>query len=106
MKTEEYSNAIVHLLMTHWKESKVEIKRDISNNEIATSLINQVKEFYEITGNNNDCVLCSDIYALFVDKKKITLELSNYNIHKKKSTKGEYKDKWCFFCIRKKNIII
>jgi hypothetical protein len=102
MKTEEYSNAIVYLIMENWKNSKVEIMRDSSNDDTVVSLINQLKETYEITGDNNDIVLCGDIFNIFNDKKKITLELSNVNVHKKKSNKGVTRDKWCFFGLKLK----
>ncbi len=102
MKTEEYSNAIIYLLMQNWKETKVQLNRDSSNDENVKSLISQIKENYELTGNNDDNILCSEIYAQFTDKKKINIELSNNNIHKKKCTKGENYNKWCFYGIRLK----
>ncbi len=107
MKTVEYSNAIVYLLMENWKSSKVEIMRDSSNDESIVSLINQLKETYDITGNNNDIVLCNEIFNTFTDKKKITLELSNVNVHKKKYKGGDilFRDKMCFFGIKLKQNI-
>ncbi len=104
MKTTEYSNAIVYLIMENWKNSKVEIMRDSSNDDTVVSLINQLKETYEITGNNNDVVLCTDVFNIFNDKKKIILELSNVNVHKKKYKGGDIllRDKMCFYGLKLK----
>ena len=37
------------------------------------------------------------------DSKKIVLEFSSMNVHKKKCNSGDYKNKWCFYGIKLKH---
>ncbi len=66
-------------------------------------LIDIIKIKFELTGNKNELVVCSDFYSEFINinKKDITLELTNNNIIKRKSTRGDTKDRWCFYGLKK-----
>ncbi len=66
-------------------------------------LIDIIKIKFELTGNKNELVVCSDFYSEFINinKKDITVELTNNNIIKRKSTRGDTKDRWCFYGLKK-----
>jgi hypothetical protein len=102
-KTTEWKNAIVYLTFMNYFNKCVEIRKsaDIEDN----SLLGAIHEKYELTYNNDDCILCNDIHTELngFDKGKIALELNAMNIFKKKYTKsGPYRLKWCYFGIKLK----
>ncbi len=108
VRSEDFKLAMVYLLFESWIPKAVEIKIDVENQmEDTISIWNQFKELYEITNNPEDAVLCTDVYQhdLFKDKKKINLELSNNNIHRKKSNlRNHTRDKMSFFGIKDKQV--
>jgi hypothetical protein len=103
-KTTEWKNAIVYLTFMNYFNKCVEIRKsaDIEDN----SLLGAIHEKYELTYNNEDCILCNDIHTELngFDKGKIALELNAMNVFKKKNKKGnkEFRDKWCYFGIKLK----
>ena len=102
--TESWANAVVYLLFQNYKCKAITIKNDEDYND-NTSLISKIKEKYEITNNNEDIVLCAELYAVLnEDKGKIVIELKAFNVFKKKSKKTTHRDKMCFFGLKVKEI--
>ncbi len=101
-KTIEWSNAMVYLLLQNYQKTSVSLPKalDIEDN----TLLGSLKSNFEFTHSDEDFILCNEVHALLssYDKGKILLELTALNIFKKKSKKkGEHRDKWCYFGIKK-----
>jgi hypothetical protein len=101
-KTIEWGNAMVYLLLQNYQNTAVTIPKslDVEDN----TLLGSLKSNFEFTHSDEDFVLCNDVHGLLssYDKGKILLELTALNIFKKKSKKkGECRDKWCYFGIKK-----
>lgn len=101
-KTLEWKNAIVYLILQNYSLQSVEIPKILNIED--NSLLGCLKNMFEFTYNNDDCILSSDLHSLMssFDKGKVTLELNALNIFKKKATKGVNKMKWCYFGIKEK----
>lgn len=102
-KTDNWKMATVHLLMTYYLPTAVEIKRKVDT-EVNT-LIGALRDRFVFTYVESDKLLCSDVYALMkeFDRGKVKLELSQFNIHSKKEKgRGEYRDKLCFLGIKQR----
>lgn len=101
---EEWRNACVMLLLENYKTTAVPVyseELDIEDN----SLLKAISQQFDITGNDKDMILASDMknYLSKYDSKKIVLEFSSMNVHKKKCNSGDYKNKWCFYGIKLKH---
>jgi hypothetical protein len=102
-KTIEWCNAMVYLLYQTYKDSCVEIIKEVDVED--NSLLGTLKEKFDFTYSNDDCIICSDLHSIMetFDKGKIKLELENMNIFKKKNQKnGAFKNKWCYFGLKEK----
>lgn len=101
-KTIEWRNAVIYLIFQNYTKTSVEIPKMLNVED--NSLLGSLKQTFEFTYNNDDCILCSELYAIMnsFDKGKITLELNALNIFKKKATKGANRMKWCYFGIKEK----
>lgn len=101
-KTMEWRNAVIYLILQHYSHSSVEIPKLLNVED--NSLLGCLKDTFEFSYNNDDCILCNDLHAVLnsFDKGKIALELSALNIFKKKATKGIHRNKWCYFGIKEK----
>ena len=100
--TEEWANAVVYLLYSNYKETKVDISKDIVTED--NSLLNTLKEKFILTGKQDDVMEIKEVYSILdtFDKGKITLELNSQNIFKKQNTTGPLRKKWCFFGIKER----
>lgn len=105
VKTVEWSNAFVYLLMDNYNEKEVYIKKEETDSDEGVSILKLIKDNFNITYNNEHIIKCNDIYEALglKDKKKITAELNSINIFKTKCKKiGEFRDKWIFTGIERK----
>ena len=61
----------------------------------------KIKERYIFTNNKDDKILCQEYYCIIDDDKgKIDTELKSINIFKSKcKSRGDLRDKWCFYGI-------
>jgi hypothetical protein len=101
--TDEWINAMIYLVITSYCNASVPIIREESSEEI--NLPQLLEETFEITHNPEHMISCEEVCSMLpdYDKKKIAMELSGKNIHKKKNKKtGPLKDKWCFFGMKKR----
>ena len=81
------------------------IIREVDCDDELVSLRSLIDTKYEITGNDADMVLVSDMVdELSCNKKKLTTELSSMCVYakKSKSRNAMYRDKMCFFRIKKR----
>lgn len=105
IKSDAYKRAIVYLLFQSYRESPVSIIREVDCDDELVSLRSLIDREYEITGNDSDMILVSDVVQeLSCNKKKLIAELASMNVFAKKCNirNPMYKDKQCFFCIKKR----
>jgi hypothetical protein len=101
VKSIEYSNAIIYLLLSNFYDKSINIKVDIDDDDNEISVINSIKKYYTITNCEDNMVLCSDLYTKIKKPKKIIdIMLNKINIFKKKCTKGEYRMKYCYYGLK------
>jgi hypothetical protein len=90
--TDEWKNAIVYLIYENFIDKPVATLK-INNEEDDAAVLpikKQILMNYEITRNDKDYVLCTDVYKKINNcKKKIDNELENIGIKKKKSKKTD-----------------
>ena len=101
--TNEWIKAMIYLVIIYYCKSSVPIEREATSDAI--NLPQVLEETFEITHNQDDMLSCEEVFLMLpdYDKKKIAMELSGKNIHKKKYQKtGPLKNKWCFFGMKKK----
>jgi hypothetical protein len=105
-KTDEYANAIVYLLLINYSNKPIKVTRETYDDD-EISLLETIKNCYEITYNPNDYVLVKELENTLskFDKKKISNELLALNVFKKKSKQRDSsRDKLCYFGISKKAV--
>ena len=100
----EWANAIVQLLLDGYRTDPVPIIQVVT--DTPTSLMASLRAEFDITRNAKDYVLCTDVFDLFPDKKKVTIELEALRVTKKKMASGADRGKWVFIgmCIRKPEV--
>ena len=93
----------MYLIYQNYSEEAVPINTTENNEEEETkSLRRRILDYYEITGNMRDEILCDTVYDYLGDgKKKIVAELQSMGVAKRKSNKGTTRDKLCFQGIKK-----
>jgi hypothetical protein len=99
--TTEWINAMIYLVIVNYCNASVPIEREESSEEI--NLPNLLEETFEINHNQDDLLSCEEVYSMLpdYDKRKIAMELSGKNIHKKKyQKKGPLYNKWVFIGIK------
>lgn len=99
---EEWRNACVMLFIENYQKIAVPIFSDELDIE-ENSLLKAIDNIFVITNNDEDLILASEIkdFLSKFDNKKVTLELSSLNVHRKKCKKsGPLRDKWCFYGIK------
>lgn len=87
--SEDWKNAIVFMIYQNYKNHEVQLlNKDNEDNE-DNNLFNLLVSKFEPTQDNNDIILCDDIYNELedFDKKTIIGELKNMNIFKTKYEK-------------------
>lgn len=102
-KVLNWSLATIMLIYENYVNEKISIVKEI--HEESNVLIDLIHEHFIITNKVDDCELCADVYAYLSkeDKKKINNELLSLNVFKKQNNKaGKYRNKLCFFGIKKK----
>ena len=105
IKSDAWKRAIVYLLFQNYKDVPVSIIREVDCDDELVSLRSLIDTKYEITGNNSDMILVSDMVdELSCNKKKLTTELSSMCVYAKKclSRIEMYRNKMCFFGIKKR----
>ena len=105
--TDEWVRAMIYLVITSYCNASVPIEREASSEEI--NLPQLLEETFEINHCPDDMLSCEEVYLMLpdYDKKKIAMELNGKSIHKKKCKKtGPLKDKWCFFGMKKKKVVL
>ena len=95
LKTDEWANVLVNILLDYYTDIPVPVLRS-DYEEYTPSLINLVRQKYEITSADTDEVLCDDMFLQFKDKKKITSELESVGVIKKKVKRGTNRDRMVF----------
>ena len=98
-KSIEWADALVYLLYENYKDYAVTIEKEDSEEDI--NLMGKIKERYIFTNNKDDKILCQEVYCIIDDDKgKIDTELKSINIFKSKcKSRGDFRDKWCFYGI-------
>jgi hypothetical protein len=100
-KTDEYANALVMLLFEKWTNKSIVAKKNVDEQE--DSLRKKILNLYEITKKGTDYVTIDDIIAVLGEgKKKISNELENMGLNKKKITAKIDRNKWAFYGIKLK----
>jgi len=103
--TDEWKKATVYLIYQNYVNSAVTVICDkTEDNEI--TIRQKILENYDITGNEEDIILCDELYEYIRDSnKKIVNELTSMGITKKKSrARDKTRDKQCFFGIKIKSV--
>ena len=104
-QSEEWANAFILILMNYYIREPLSVPQ-ISNcdNENDIPLVCRIFKKYEITKNIKDVLLATDVELHFgADKKKLSIELNDLGVVKKKNkTRGEFRDKYCYFGIKEK----
>lgn len=96
----EYRNAFVMLVLDHLKDkAPINIK---SSDEEDDTLLVEIYKNLNITNNQEDIVIASDLKSLFkFPMPKVKIELKALGIQYKKSTKGDdTRNKYCFYGIK------
>lgn len=105
IKSDAWKRAIVYLLFQNYKNVPVSIIKEVDCDDELVSLRSLIDREYEITSNDSDMILVSDMVdELSCNKKKLTTELSSMNVFAKKCKNRDslYRDKMCFFRIKKR----
>jgi len=101
-KSDAWKRATIYLMLTHYRTTPVEVPKhcDVEDN----TLLGALHEKFEFTHRDTDKIVCAEVYAIMkdFDRGKVTLELAQFNIHKKKdnSRGGATHNKWCFWGIK------
>ena len=102
--TEKWKNAMIYLLFKNYKETPVSTFKkidDVEDNE--KSLRKRILESFTITGKINDYITCEEVNNILSESKgKIKIELESLNVIRKKQTKGDERNKQCYFGLTKK----
>jgi hypothetical protein len=105
IKSDAWKRAIVYLLYENYKNKPVSIIREIDCDDELVSLRSLIDREYEITRSDTDIILVSDMVdELSCNKKKLIAELNSMNVFVKKCKVRDciYRDKMCFFGIKKR----
>lgn len=106
VKSVDWANAFVYLLMQNYSDEAVYIEKDNDNDdEEGVSVIKLIKEKFVITNDETDMIKVNDLYdeLIIKDKKKINTELLSHNVFKKKCKNRkmiDFVDKWVFTGIK------
>ena len=103
-KNEEWNNAVVLLLFENYVDSAISVfsMSDDAENEHVCLRKNILNEFV-ITKKKDDFVLVSEVCEILDDcKKKINNELINMGVSKEKCKTIEYRNKFCYFGLKKR----
>ena len=88
--------AFIHLLYESFTEEQITVETEVN---VSNPLLAQFNEGWIITGDKEDIVLASDMDYL---GKKWKAELKMMGVEHKKSFKAEFRNKWVFIGIRRK----
>lgn len=110
-KTDEWCNAFILLIMHFYKSEPLTVSNSIVNDDDDSNispLICRIFTTFELTKNDDDILLATDVEGLLNDEKtKIKTELNALGIIKKKvKSRGAFRDKICYFGIKLKNVEI
>ena len=101
-KTIEYANAVVYLIYESYKPYPVNIEIDVEVQ--GNDLLKNIYTLYEITNDNVDILTIDYVNKSLsnFDKAKVSNELLNLGVLKKRATKGGFKGKTCYFGLKEK----
>jgi hypothetical protein len=101
-KTVEWGNAIVYLMMQHYKNTPVVVSQDKTNDdENAIPLRKLIFMKYKITLDENDYIPANEVEAVLGGcKKKIKNELHDIKVFKKRHYKEDYRKMMCYYGIK------
>jgi len=107
-KTDEWCNAFILLIMKYYKNEPLTASCSIVDDDDDSNtspLICRIFTTFELTKNNDDILLASDVEGLLNDDKtKIKNELTALGIVKKRvKARGPFRDKICYLGIKIKN---
>jgi hypothetical protein len=108
-RSDEWCNAFILMVMRYYKNEPLSVfqkkEDEIDDNE--KPLILRIYEILEITNNEEDIALASDVDNLFMnEKKKLALELKGLGVNKKRNKgRGLLRDKICYFGLKIKDIV-
>jgi len=107
-KTAEWCNAFILLIMKYYKNEPLTASCSIVDDDDDSNtspLICRIFTTFELTKNNDDILLASDVEGLLNDDKtKIKNELTALGIVKKRvKARGPFRDKICYLGIKIKN---
>lgn len=104
MKTPEWRNAIVIMILDYYSDSAVEITRSGEEDDNSPVLRLKILQSYEITGNQEDRILYKTVEDRLNDSnRRITSELKLLGVEKKKmNTRDEWKNKTCFVGLKER----
>jgi hypothetical protein len=96
VKTAEWRNALITLIMDSYKDTPVHIRREAGDE--GDTYTRKILECYEITRSENDIILAQTVADKLDDSiKKITPELKCLGVEKRKiERRGEFRGKVCF----------
>ena len=100
---DSWRKAMIYLLYENYTENAVNIIKKEEEFE-DDSIISKIKSLYDITNNNDDWILCSDLHSVIgMDKTKICNELQTLNVFKKKRRSNPHKNSYCYVGLKQKN---
>ena len=104
-KTDEWCNAFILLIMKYYQTKPLTISSSIVNDDDDSNispLVCRIFKTFELTKNDDDILLASDVEGLLNDDKtKIKTELTALGIVKKRvKSRGAFRDKICYLGIK------
>ena len=100
----EWKLATIYLLYSYYVNDAITIKIKTDDDDSNESLRSRILRTYEVTGNDKDIILVTDVEnELFDDRKKITIEMESMGVTKKQSNRrDDTKNKVCYFGLIKR----
>jgi hypothetical protein len=99
---DEWTNAMIYLIFESYQDKPVDIIKEVDDEQVG--MVATLKTLFEFTKDDTP-ILAAEVTSLMsgFDKKKLEIELSSRNIFKKKHYgSGEYRKKWCYYGLKKK----
>jgi hypothetical protein len=98
----EWKLAMIQILLENYNKASVPIEIDNDDSE-EVSLRRQILEMFEVTNNNEDFILVDYVVNdLNQTRKKVTEEMKDLGIDKKRSKLTTHRDKVCFYGLKKR----
>jgi len=101
-RTDEWCNAMIYLIYESYKDKPIDILKEVDDEQVG--MVATLKKLFEFTKDDTP-ILATEVISMMseFDKKKVEAELSSRNIFKKKHSKsGQFRDKWCYYGLKKR----